>query len=182
MKSHKKIKNMIVFAMLGAILFAGKIVFEAVPNIHPVACLIMVYTVVYRRLALIPIYIFVFLFGLFYGFSTWWLPYLYIWTVLWGMTMLLPKNMPPKIAMVVYPVICGLFGLLYGTFYAPAQAILFHFNFKTTLAWIASGLPFDALHGIGNLAMGILIYPLSKALSIIDKNYSCFVNKVTLYL
>ena len=28
------------------------------------------------------------------GFGVWWVPYLYVWTVLWGMTMLLPKKMP----------------------------------------------------------------------------------------
>ena len=48
MKSHKAIRDMIVLAMFGALLFAGKIVFEALPNIHPVAMLIMVITVTYR--------------------------------------------------------------------------------------------------------------------------------------
>lgn len=168
MKTHKSIRNMIIFAMLAAVMFAGKMVFEALPNIHPVACLIMVYTVVYRKYALIPIYLFVFIFGLFYGFSTWWIPYLYIWTVLWVITMLLPQNMSAKVSMIVYPLVCCTFGLLYGTLYAPAQAILFGFDIKTTISWIISGLPFDFLHGVGNFAMGFLVYPLSKILKKLD--------------
>ena len=165
MKTHRHIRDMIVFAMLGAMLFAAKVVFEALPNIHPVAMLVMVITVVYRTRALIPLYLFVVLFGAYYGFSIWWIPYLYIWTVLWAAMMLLPRKMPTKIALIVYPLVCGLFGLCYGTLYAPAQAILFGYDWPTTVKWIIAGLPFDALHALGNLAMGLLVYPLSKLLT-----------------
>ncbi len=169
MKSHLSIRRMIIFAMLGAMMFAGKIAFEALPNIQPLGMLIMVMTVVYRAQALIPIYLFVFISGLYYGFQLWWIPYLYIWAVLWGVTMLIPRNLPRKAAVIVYPVVCGLFGLLYGTLYAPAQALLFHYDFATTLKWIATGLPFDALHGLGNLGMGLLVYPVSQVLLRLEK-------------
>ena len=61
--------------MLGAIMFATKVIMEFLPNIHPLGLLTVVYTVVFRKRALIPIYIYVFLNGLFSGFSFWWLPY-----------------------------------------------------------------------------------------------------------
>ncbi len=170
MKSHKSIRDMIIFGMLGAMMFAAKVAFEALPNIHPIGMFVMVFTVVYRWRALIPLYIFVLIFGLYYGFSIWWIPYLYIWTILWAITMLLPKKMPDKIAMIVYPVVCGLFGLLYGVFYAPAQAILFDYDFPTTLKWIAAGLPFDAIHALGNLGMGLIVLPLSKTLARLEKS------------
>ena len=67
---------------------------DMLPNIHLIGVFIVAMTVVYRRKALYPIYIFVFITGLFNGFNTWWTAYLYTWTVLWGMTMLLPKKMP----------------------------------------------------------------------------------------
>ena len=78
--------------------------------------------------------------------------------------MLLPKQMNGKTASVVYPIVCGLHGLAFGTLYAPVQALLFGFSFQTTLAWIAAGLPWDALHGAGNLITGLLIVPLAKLL------------------
>ena len=84
--------------------------------------------------------------------------------------MLIPQNISPKIAMVLYPIICGLFGLMYGLLYAPAQALLFNYDLKTTIAWIMSGFPFDAIHAIGNLGMGLLIYPLSRVLLKLNKN------------
>ncbi len=164
MKSHKAIRDMIVLAMFGALLFAGKIVFEALPNIHPVAMLIMVITVTYRVKALIPIYLFVIIAGLYYGFPQWWIPYIYIWPVLWGMTMIIPRNIPKKLAVVVYPAVCGLFGLIYGVLYDLTLPLLYGNDLSVAVKWIIAGLPFNALHVFGNLAMGILVYPLSNVI------------------
>ena len=88
----KRLGELTVFAMLGVIMYISKIFMELLPNIHFLGMLTMVYTVVYRKKALIPIYVYVFLNGMFCGFALWWIPYLYIWAVLWGVTMLLPKT------------------------------------------------------------------------------------------
>ncbi|MBR5246419.1 MAG: hypothetical protein IKV25_03490 [Clostridia bacterium] len=166
MRSYKlqRLADLIIFAMLGVIMFISKYLTEVIPNVHFLGMLTMTYTIVYRKKALIPLYVFVMLMGIFNGFSLWWIPYLYIWTILWGITMLLPKNMSKKVAIPVYAVVCALHGLAYGTLYAPAQAIMFGYDFKTMLVWIGSGLYFDILHCIGNLALGFLIIPLSDAL------------------
>ena len=163
-KKYKKLVDIIVITMLGVIMLLSKLLMEALPNFHLLGTLIVSYTVVYRKDALKPIYIFVLLSGLVYGFGIWWIPYLYIWTILWGAVMLLPKNMKPKIAVPVYMAVSGLHGLLYGTLYAPAQALLFGYDFKTTIAWIAAGLPWDAVHCVGNVVLGILILPIATAL------------------
>ncbi len=155
---------MTVFAMLGALMFASKIIMEALPNIHLLGMLTMTYTLTFRKKALISIYIYVLMNGLFAGFSLWWIPYLYIWTVLWGITMLLPKSMPAKLSCIVYPAVCSLHGLAFGTLYAPVQAIMYGFSWEQTLAWIASGFPFDVIHAVGNLFAGLLILPLSDVL------------------
>ena len=60
-------------------------------------------------------------------------------------------------------------GLAFGTLYAPAQALMFHFTFKQTLAWIIVGLPWDLLHGVGNLCAGMLIIPFSELLTKLNK-------------
>ena len=157
-----RVREYVVFAMLGTIMFLSKLLMEFLPNIHLIGILTVIYTLVYRQRALIPIYISVFLTGLFFGFSMWWLPYLYIWTILWGVTMLVPKNISPKLACVVYPTICALHGFAYGTLYAPAQALMFGFNTEQTIAWIVSGLPFDIIHGVSNIFTGLLVYPFSE--------------------
>lgn len=150
--------------MMGALMFCSKIVMEALPNIHLLGALTMTYTVVFRKKALIPIYIYVMLNGLYAGFNMWWVPYLYIWTILWGITMLLPKRMKAPVACVVYPLVCALHGFAYGTLYAPAQAVMFGLDFNGMLAWIIAGLPFDVIHGIGNFVTGLLVFPLVKTM------------------
>lgn len=169
-KSKLTVSEMCIFGMLGGLMYASKVIMEFAPNIHLLGMLTMVFTIVYRVKGLIPVYVYVFINGLFVGFATWWIPYLYIWTVLWGITMLLPKNMPNKVCIIVYPIICSLHGLAFGTLYAPAQALLFGLNFKQTLAWIAAGFTFDCIHAVGNLAAGTLILPLVKLLRKIDRN------------
>lgn len=158
--------------MLGAVMYASKIIMEMAPNIHLLGVFIVAFTVVYRKKALYPIYVFVLLSGMFCGFAGWWLPYLYIWTVLWAMVMLLPKNMPKKVSPFVYMTVCALHGFLYGTLYAPVQAVLYGLNFKGMVAWIAAGLPFDLIHGISNFFCGILIIPLISALKLAEKTIS----------
>lgn len=158
------LRHLILYALLGAILFSTKKVMEVLPNIHLLGLLIMSYTLVYRRYALIPIYLYVLLDGMFAGFAPWWLPYLYIWAVLWGITMLLPKKMKPAVAVPVYAAVCALHGLCFGLLYAPMQALLFHLDLKGTLAWVAAGFPFDVIHGISNACTGLLILPLTALL------------------
>ena len=162
---------MVVFAMLGALMFVSKIIMEVLPNIHLLGLLIMVFTLTYRTRALIPIYLYVFLDGLIHGFSLWWFPYLYIWTILWGITMLLPKKMPTWLCSIVYPVVCTLHGLLFGVLYAPAQAIMFGLTFEEMLVWIAGGLTFDILHAVGNFCGGLFILPLHRVLERLEKKY-----------
>jgi len=158
------VRELCIFAMLGALMFASKLIMEVLPNIHILGLLIMVYTIVFRAKALIPIYVWIFMNGLFAGFATWWIPYLYVWSVLWGITMLLPKKMPRKVAAVVYPLLCCLHGLFFGVLYAPAEALLHGLDFRGMMAWIASGFVFDVTHAIGNFAAGLLILPMSDLL------------------
>lgn len=155
---------MTIFAMLATLMFCSKVIMEVLPNIHLLGMLTMVYTLVFRAKALIPIYIYVVLNGVYAGFNVWWIPYLYIWTILWGVTMLLPKKMPKKVACVIYPVFCSLHGFLFGILYAPAQALFFKLDFAETIAWISTGAVFDVIHGISNFAVGLLIVPFTELL------------------
>lgn len=168
------LRQMIVLTMLGTMMFVSDLLMELLPNIHLVGALIMVYTLVYRVKALVPLYVYVFLNGIYAvmgGNALWWIPYLYVWTVLWGVTMLLPRRMTPKIAVPVYVVVCALHGLLFGVLYAPAQALLFGLSWDKMLLWIAAGLPFDVTHAIGNAVAATLVLPLSRTLGRLEAKF-----------
>ncbi|MBE6737653.1 MAG: hypothetical protein IKB72_05500 [Ruminococcus sp.] len=156
--------EMCLFSMFGALMFGSKKIMEFLPNIHLIGMFVVLLTVVYRTKALIPLYIYVFLDGVFGGFNLWWIPYLYVWTVLWGMAMLIPKKIPSVAAAIVYPVVCSLHGFLFGILYAPAQALFFKLSFEQTVSWVLAGSLFDTVHGISNLIVGLLIFPLSVIL------------------
>ena len=164
------VREMTVFGMLGALMYASKMLMEVAPNIHLIGVFIIAFTVVYGKKALYPIYTFILLTGIFNGFASWWIPYLYLWAILWGVTMLLPKKMPKKVRPIVYMLVNASHGFLYGTLYAPAQAILFGLSFKGMIAWIMSGLPFDFIHGVSNFFCGILIVPIVSVLMRIEQN------------
>ena len=155
-----KIREIVVLAMLGSLMCASDYLMDILPNVHLLGVFIVAATVVFRSKALWSIYVYVLLIGIVSGFGVWWLSYLYIWAFLWGAVMLLPKNMPPKIAPIVYMIISALHGYLFGVLCAPAHALFFGYDFNQMIAWIVAGFPFDLIHGTSNLICGILIYPM----------------------
>ncbi len=60
---------------------------------------------------------------------------------------------------------------MYGTLYAPYQAFAFHLDLQKTIAWIIAGLPWDVIHGVSNLLVGILIVPLIKLLRLCEAQF-----------
>ena len=141
-------REIAVFAMLGAVMYASKMLMEVLPNVHLLGTFVVAFTVVYRKKALYPIYIYVILNGIFSGFAT------------WGAVMLLPRHMPKKVRPLVYMTVCAAHGFLFGTLYAPAQAVLFGLSFRGMIAWIVAGLPWDMIHGVSNFMCGMLIVPV----------------------
>ena len=156
--------------MLGALMFASKLLMEFLPNVHLIGVFIVALTVGYRAKALYPLYVFILLTGIYAGFNLWWIPYLYIWLPLWGAAMLLPKKMPDKVRPFAYMAICAAHGFLYGTLYAPMQALMYGLNWDGMIAWIVAGIPYDLIHGFSNLVCALLVTPLIRILRFADRD------------
>lgn len=164
---------MILYAMFAAIMFISKLLMEFLPNMHLIGMLTLMLTLVYRARALIPLYLFVALTGVYYGFGLWWVPYLYIWTVLWAFGMLLPRpwRLPAWGSTILYSSVCAAHGLLYGTLYAPFQALAMGMGWQGMIAWIVAGFPFDVIHGVSNFVAGLLILPMAGLLCRLEGIY-----------
>ena len=124
-------------------MFCSKILMEFLPNIHLLGMFTMVYTLAFRKKALIPIYVSVLLTGLYFGFNMWWLPYIYIWTILWAVTMALPQYVE-KGKVYCISIVC---------LHALAHSALLGAGDGTRsrhARLIVSGLPWD-WYGAGNL-------------------------------
>ena len=151
-------KYVATMGMLGALLVVVQVGLAFLPNIELVSLLIIVYALVVGKAVFAPIAVFVLTEGLIYGFGLWWLNYVYIWPLL----ALLALSMRKERSRVVWAVVSGGFGLLFGALCA--LPYLFIGGTPTALAYWIGGIPFDILHGIGNAAAAFFLFkPSVKA-------------------
>ncbi len=158
-KRIMSVYDMVLYALLAALLLVVQISLAFLPNIELVSLLLIVYTRVIGRKALIPLYIFVLVEGLIYGFGLWWINYLYIWTILVIAVMLLRKIE----SVWFWAIVACIYGLCFGTL----SSIPYFFigGIPMVVTYILNGIPFDLLHGCGNfLTTLILVKPLYYAL------------------
>ena len=153
-KGTKKltIREITLFAVLGALTFALQVVMAPLPNIEPVSLLVMIFAAVFGWKSLYPIYIFVVMEILFYGISTWNIYYLYVWTVLALAAIFMRKQ--------ANPLAWALLGAVYGLFFGALCGIvdIFIGGFGYAAAKWVSGIPFDLLHCGGNFGMALILF------------------------
>lgn len=152
------VKELVLTALLSALLLTSQVALAVLPNIEVVSLLVILYTLFFKKKTLYIIYIFAILEGLVYGFGTWWFMYLYVWTILWGITTLFKEEKNP----VIWAFISGFFGLLFGTLCSVPYFIIGGVNMG--LSWIAAGLMADVIHGVGNFVVTLVLFkPLYTA-------------------
>jgi energy-coupling factor transport system substrate-specific component len=147
-----KIKDIALIGMMSAILVAVQVALSFLPNIELVSILIIIYTLVFGRKALYIIYVFVAVEGIIYGIGLWWINYLYVWTVLFLIAMLLRKQHSPYI----WAIISGFYGLTFGALCAIPN--LFLSGIGSAISYWLAGIPFDILHAIGNFVVALLLF------------------------
>ncbi len=159
-KKPLTVKEVALFGMLGALTFGAKFALSALPNIEPVSLFIMVFAVVFGLKAMFPVGIYIALEILVYGIQLWNINYLYVWPLLALIAWLLRGVREPMI----WAVVSGTFGLLFGLLCAPVY--LFSGGVHFAFSWWLSGIPFDLLHCVGNFVLAALLFaPLRRLLS-----------------
>lgn len=146
-------------ALMCALMMIGKEVLRMVPNVHPVALIIMLCVIRYGWKSLYPVIGFVVLQISLYGLGLWTVMYIYVWPVL--VLMCMPIRSSRK--WWLWALVGGVHGLTFGAMCAVPY--IFTSGIETAIAWWISGLPFDAIHGVSNfIIILILLPPLSKRL------------------
>ncbi|MCI9424277.1 MAG: hypothetical protein HFF30_01810 [Flavonifractor sp.] len=153
-------RDLVLYGLLGAVLLVSKLALAFLPNIEPVSLLVMVYASVLGWRALCPVYVYVLLEYLIWGFGLWSACYLYVWALLALLAILLRRMESP----VGWAVLGGTFGLCFGALCAPTYWISGGWQFA--LSWWFQGIPFDLLHCGGNFVMAlVLFHPLRRVLA-----------------
>lgn len=144
--------EIVLLGLFGALMMGVQAALAALPNIELVSLLVILLTLTFGRKVLYPIYIFVFLEGLIYGFSIWWTTYLYVWTVLAGVTWLF-RRVDSALG---WAIISGTYGLLFGAL-CEIPWLITSGPSVAFAAWIM-GIPYDLAHCAGNFAAAFLLY------------------------
>lgn len=161
-KTVRPIRSLTVAALCAALLLVAQVALSGLANVELVSLLVILFTLKFKRTALYSIYVFVLIEGLIYGFHLWWVSYLYVWTILAGLTWLF-RGMERSIYWAAFS---GAFGLIFGALCAIPY--LFTGGFAMAAAYWVSGIPFDLAHCAGNFLLCLLLWkPLRRVLDMI---------------
>ena len=150
--SKLTVREMVLFAVLGAMTFALKMCMAALPNIEPVSLFVMVFAAVFGWKALYPTYVYVALELVTWGPGTWNINYLYVWGILAVLALLLRKSDQP----LAWAMLSGVFGLAFGLLCAPVDIAMGGVSFAVS-KWV-SGIPFDVAHCLGNFFIALILF------------------------
>lgn len=158
-KKGATLRQLALFAILGAITFGAKVVMMGLPNIEPVSLMVLLFGAVLGRKALYPVYVYVALECLLFGLNLWSVNYLYVWPLL-ALLGWLFRNMASPWG---WAVLSGAFGLGFGLLCAPVYVVTGGWAFA--VSWWVSGIPFDLLHCAGNFVIALALFkPLRRTL------------------
>lgn len=146
-------------ALFSAVMLVLKEAMSPLPNINPMALLIIAGTRIYGRKILLPIYCFVLFQVMLYGMGLWVIAYLYVWTILTFIVLPLRK----KDSVLLWSAVAGIYGLFFGLmcslpyFFIGGSAMSFSF-------WL-SGIYYDIIHAVSNAVINFILQkPVYKML------------------
>ncbi|MDF2951925.1 MAG: hypothetical protein K0S18_1508 [Anaerocolumna sp.] len=169
-----RLKDIVIIGMLASILVAVQVGLAFLPNIELVSVLIIVYSLVFHKKTIYIISVFIIIEGVLYGFGLWWINYLYIWFILYFITILFRNTK----SVFTWALFSGAFGLSFGALCAVPYLLIGSVGgnilggLQMALSYWIGGIPFDIIHGIANFTLTlILIKPLSMLLTYLMKLY-----------
>lgn len=145
------LREMILLALVGAMMMVTQVALSALPNIHLVAVFVILAVQLFGWKSLLSVYIFVLLEGLIYGFSMWFVNYLYVWTVLAVVAMIFQNNR----SRFFWAAVSGIFGLCFGALCAIPY--LFIGGWTAAFSYWVSGIPFDLTHCVSNAVITFVV-------------------------
>ncbi len=153
-------RELCILALMGALIFASKVALASLPNININSVLIILTVIFFGWRSLYAVYLYVMLEGLIFGFSIWWVGYLYVWAILVIVAMILRKND----SAVIWAIVAAVYGLVFGLLmYLEYFAI--NGGWEMFFAMWVAGIPYDLTHCIGNFVFTLILYrPLYKVL------------------
>lgn len=160
--SHAKItlKDIAVTGLMVASIEVAKMALSFLPNIELTSFLLILYTLIFGRKTVFTVPVFILIEGTVYGFSLWWIMYLYAWPLLVLLTYVFKKNT----SVWFWSVFSGLFGLMFGAlcsipyFFIGWSGGTVMSGIVHAATWWVAGIPWDIVHCIGNFTLMLILY------------------------
>ncbi len=147
-----RIKDIVIIGMMSALLITVQVAFSFLPNVELVSLLIILCTLILGYRTLFIIYVFAACEIFIYGLGIWTINYLYVWTILYLVTMAFRKESSPYF----WAVLSGLYGLSFGALCS--LPYFFSGGFPTMAAYWVSGILFDFAHGVSNFVIALVLF------------------------
>ena len=141
-----------LMGMVTAVLSTVKQALAVIPNVELVSFFIIIFTLYMGWKILPAIYAFVSIEFIIWGFGIWSFYYLYVWTILALLTMLLSRFRN----IFVFCTLSGAFGLGFGGLCAFTN--LFITGPGAAFGWWLAGIPFDLIHAVSNFIICLVLY------------------------
>ena len=148
------IRELTELSVICALMFGIKEAMNILPNIHPVALIIILATMIYGWKAMYPVVGFCLLEIGVFGLGPWSLMYLYIWPLLVVIAMLFRENRN----WLVWALIAGVYGLMFGALCTIPY--IFTSGIQAAIAYWIAGIPFDLIHGASNFVIVLVLLPI----------------------
>lgn len=152
-KLRRGVLDLVLIALMAALLLAVKEALAFLPNVELVSLLILLFGACFSFRVLPAIAVFVALQGVLYGFGVWWFAYLYIWFLLAGAGFLLLRFTQKALPLAL---LSGTFGLIFGSL--TAIPYFFIGGAGAVGAYIVAGLYFDLIHCAANFTLCLLLW------------------------
>lgn len=165
-RNRQSLRNMCLYALLGAVIFVAKMAMAGLPNIEPVSLAVILLAQVFGWPALAAVYVYIACEWLVWGIGIWSCAYAYVWLVLFALTM--------TFRFMHSALFLALIGAGYGFCFGALCALwlLALQGWSAAFVWWQNGVVFDLLHGAGNFVIILLLYkPLYTLLTHLRDTY-----------
>lgn len=144
---------------MAAVLEVSKTALAWLMNIELVTFWILIFALVFGRLILFALPVFIAIEAVLYPMGSWFFMYLYIWPLIAIAGLILRE----KASRLSYTVASGLFGFGFGALGTFVNIPLM--GVPASISWWIAGIPTDITHGISNIVfMFVLFNPIRKTL------------------
>lgn len=158
-----KTKDIVLIGIMISVMEVVKLSLSFIAGVELVSLLFIIYTLYFREKMIYVLPAYYLIEGVLYGFTIWWLSYLYIWAMLVLIAYLFRKCQ----SVWFWSILSGTFGLLFGLLCTPIY--LFTGGIGMAVSWWISGIPTDIVHGISNFILCLILFkPLSRVIKMIN--------------